>query len=145
MVGSLIQFKTSISGIISYFGVDTITSVVVLSNGSTTEKVTRGQNLRKRNVCVTQCAIDAVTSSKITGEGHSGISRNMQVSMLQCLPALCVMLLLSNITFCTDAQISTELSLRKVSAERAGIVGTILTRIREILDFNPCWDAAYPD
>lgn len=61
---------------------------------------------------------------------------------LQCLPALCVML---TVTFCTDAPISTELSVRKVSTEREGIAGTIWTCIREIPDSNLDWDTAYSD
>lgn len=103
------------------------------------------QKLRKRNVCVNQCATDAVTSSKLTGEEDGVVSKNMPVRTLQCLPALCVMLLLPTVTFCTDAPISTELSVRKVSAQWEGKRGTIWTRVRKIPDSNLGWDTAYFD
>lgn len=87
-------------------------------------------------MCVNQYAIGAVTSSKLSGEEDGGVTRNMPVWTLQCLPALCVMILLPTVTFCTDAPISTELSVRKVSAEREGTARTIWTRTRKIPDLN---------
>jgi hypothetical protein len=60
----------------------------------------------------------------------------MPVSTFQCLPALYAMLLLPNVAVCIDAPISTEPSVRKVSTERVGLVGTI---------WSPSWDSACPD
>jgi hypothetical protein len=96
-------------------------------------------------VCVNQCAIDALTSSKHIGEVDGGVTRNMPVWTLKCLPALCAMLLLPTVTFCTDASIPTELSVRKVSAERQYIAGSIWSRIRDIPDLNLGGNTAHPD
>lgn len=41
--------------------------------------------------------------------------RTMPVSVLRCLPTLCVLLVLMNAASCLDVSISTEQSVRKVS------------------------------